>query len=90
MNNLKRVYMYSYVYLFSENCLRRDYHKKWNRKNIKNAIDAVKRKNMGFLKVPMCFNVPKSSLELNVKRDKPKKKTMLARNGSITQLYHLK
>lgn len=46
-------------------------HKKWNPENMKNAIEAIKSKQMGYLKASKSFNVPKSTLELYVKRGQP-------------------
>ena len=43
-------------------------HKKWN---MENAINGVITKEMGHLKAAKSFNVPKSTLELCVKRGNP-------------------
>lgn len=49
-------------------------HKKWNPENMKNAIEAIKSNQMGYLKASKIFNVPKSTLELYVKRGQPLEK----------------
>lgn len=46
-------------------------HKKWNPENMKNAIEAIKSKQMGYLKASKTFNIPKATLELYVKRGRP-------------------
>lgn len=42
-------------------------HKNWSPENMKNAIEAVRKQEMGYLKASRTYNVPKSTLEDYVK-----------------------
>nr|CAI5823043.1 unnamed protein product [Callosobruchus analis] len=46
---------------------RSEKHKNWSLENMQHAVEAVRNKEMGYLKASQTFNIPKSTLEDYVK-----------------------